>query len=247
MTEQVASPDAEEHRAHSVEAFSYPTSRPRAGEHRVRRGTMTSDKIDNPIARVDFKEARILADLAAIFQDLGAAMQTCSRLMELLKEDSNDQIVVDSLWTSALIRYARCFTDSRRFGLSETVFDGLQGDPVGAHRLYIDLRNKHIAHSVNPFEQMEVGVVLSPVESAQKDILGVATLSMRLMTFDVEGVRQLGMLAKVVMEKVAALAKDSEQRVLEQARKLPMEDLYKRARPRLIAPGPESAGESRLE
>ena len=94
----------------------------------------------------------------------------------------------------------------------KSIFDGLQGDPVGAHRLYINLRNKQRAHSVNPFEQMEVGVILSPVKSAEKEVLGVATLSMRLISHDVEGIRQLGTLAKVVMEKVSKLAKDYEQK-----------------------------------
>ncbi|MEK6725459.1 MAG: hypothetical protein AABY54_02750 [Deltaproteobacteria bacterium] len=206
---------------------------------------MTPEQIDNPIAKVESKEALILADLAAIFQDLGATMHTCSHLIELLKEDSKDQILIESLWTSALIRYARCFTASKRFGLSESIFDGLQGDPVGAHRLYINLRNKHIAHSVNPFEQMEVGVILSPVKSAEKEVLGVATLSMRLISHDVEGIRQLGTLAKVVMEKVSKLAKDYEQKVIEEARKIPIDDLYKRPRLRLVAAGPESAGKPR--
>ncbi len=53
------------------------------------------------------------------------------------------------------------------------------------------------------------------------------------------------MLAHVVKDKVCELAKQYEERVIEQSKQLPIDDLYKRARPRLIAPGPETAGRAR--
>lgn len=203
---------------------------------------MKTEPVENQVAKVDFEEARVLADLGAIVQDLGAVMQTCSRLKELLRDESKDHILIEALWTSALIRYARCFAESKRFGLSESVFDDLQGDPLGAHQFYMDLRNKHIAHSVNPFEQMEVGLVLSPATNTEKGIIGVATLAMRQISSDVEGVHQLGLLAKVVLGKAHELAKHYEQKTLKIAKKMPLDDLYKRSRPRLIAPGPELTG-----
>ena len=89
---------------------------------------------DAPVARVDFDEAKTLADLGAIARDLGFTMETCSRLMLLLEQDSDDALLIESLWTVALIRYARCFVSGRRFGLSESVFEELQGDPVETHR-----------------------------------------------------------------------------------------------------------------
>lgn len=207
---------------------------------------MSSEKLDNPIAKVDFEEARMLADLDAITQDLGAVLKICSRLKELIEDNSQDHLLIESLWTTALIKYARCFTDGKRFGLSQSLFQGLQGDPIGAHQLYINLRNKHVAHSVNPFEQMEVGAILSPLETNEKAVIGVATLAMRHICADFKGVHQLGCLSKVVLEEVCALAKKCEARVLDQIKQMPLEDLYKRARPRLIAPGTESASNPRL-
>lgn len=205
-----------------------------------------SDQLkETPIAKVDFKEARILADLGAIAQDLGATMQTCSKLKELLSEDSKDNILIEALWTCALIRYARCFVEGKRFGLSESIFAGLQGDPVEVHRYYMNLRNKHIAHSVNPFEQMEVGLVLSPNDSENRAVIGVATLAMRQISLDIQGVHQLGMLAKVVLERVCELAKQYEKEVLEIGKTMLIDDLYGRSRPRLVAPGPESASKPR--
>jgi hypothetical protein len=208
---------------------------------------MTPEKIENPIAKVDFEDARMLADLASIVQDLSATMQTCSRLKELFKKNSKDHLLIESLWTAALIRYARCFTKSKRFGLSESIFHGLKGDPTGAHQFYINLRNKHVAHSVNPFEQIEVGAILAPAESKAKEVIGVATFAMRHISADFEGINQLGMLSKIVLEKVCELARQCEQRVLDQIKRMPINSLYVRARLHLTAPGPEAVEKPRKQ
>ena len=206
---------------------------------------MSSEQTDCPIAKVDFEEAKTLADLGGLTQDLSAIMQTCTRLLDLLREDSKDHILLEALWTSALVRYARCFAEGKRYGLDESVFSGFNGDPVGTHRLYINIRNKHIAHSVNPLEQMEVGLVLASKERHEQKIIGVATLSMRQITADADGVRQLGMLAKVILGKVVELAKHYEQKVLEIGLTLPLDDLYGRARPHLAGTDVDSVGKPR--
>ena len=167
---------------------------------------MPRNMVENPIAKVDYEEAKKLAELGAIVQDLGFTMKTCSRLKKLLNEKSQDSLLIESMWTAALIRYARCFATGKRFGLSESIFDGLIGEPHKVHKMYIDLRDKHIAHSVNPFEQMAVGLVLSPQSSHERKIIGVATMSMRHICSDVEGVHQLGLLSKVLLQKVVQMA-----------------------------------------
>jgi hypothetical protein len=176
---------------------------------------MSENMVENPIAKVDYEEAKKLADLGAIIQDLGFTMKTCSRLKKLLKEESQDSLLIESMWTAALIRYARCFATGKRIGLSESIFDGLVGEPHEIHKIYIDLRNKHIAHSVNPFEQMVVGLVLSPQSSHARKVIGVATLSMRHICPSVEGVHQLGLLSKVLLEKVVQIAKEYEKKTLD--------------------------------
>jgi len=162
-------------------------------------------------------------------QDLIAVVETCSRLAELLKIDSKDHIAVEALWTSALIRYARCFADGKRYGLEESVFNGLTGDPIGTHRVFIDIRNKHIAHSVNPLEQTHVGLVLERPERGKR-VIGVAALAFRQIAGDIRLLPQLGALANILAERVATLAKEFEEKVLKIGRNLPIEDLYARAK-----------------
>ena len=198
-----------------------------------------------PIARVETHEARLLADLAAIVQELGSILKICSRLKETLHDSKEDSILIECLWTTALIKYARCFASGKRFGLDESLFSGLAGDPIGVHRNYIAMRNKHIAHSVNLFEQMEVGLVLSSPDQDKREVVGVATLSMRHIVADVDGVHQLGMLAKVALNKACMIAKEKEKEILRYGKALPIGELYKKSRPRLTAPGPEKAGRPR--
>lgn len=200
---------------------------------------------ENPIARVDFDEAKMLADFGAIAQDLGSIMEICSRLKKMLKEGVQDNLLVESFWTTALIKYARCFKSGKRFGLNESLLNGLKGEPHKVHKIYLDMRDKHIAHSVNPFEQMQVGLVLSPEDSNEKKVIGVATLSIRHMVSDVEGVHQLGLLSKVLLEKVCEIAKQYENKTLEKGKTMPIDELYKYPRIRITAPGPEESDRPR--
>jgi len=207
---------------------------------------MTEKPKELPIAKANSSETQKLADLAAIIQDFRTIMQTCSRLKNLLDENSKDHILIESLWVSALIKYARCFATGKRFSLSKDIYQDLQGEPLEAHQFFINLRNKHIAHSVNPFEQMEVGFILSSVNESEKKIVGVSTLSMRHIVSDKKGIQQLGMLSKIAHDKICYLAKETEQKVLEEGKKIPIDELYKIARPRLVAPSPDLANKGRV-
>jgi len=46
------------------------------------------------VVKVDYAEAKKLADLGAVVQDLGFTMKTCSRLKKLLKEKSKDSLLM---------------------------------------------------------------------------------------------------------------------------------------------------------
>jgi len=197
------------------------------------------------IAKVDFDDAKVLADLALIYQDLTRTMELCKRLEKLIDEDSQDSLLVESLWSSALIRYVRCFTAGKRYGLNPDILKDLPGEPLETHQWYKNLRDKNIAHSVSPYEQVEIGLVLSPNSAETKEVQGVATLAMTHVCTDRDGISQLGRLAGIVRKKVVEQAKDYEKKVLEAGKKLPIDELYKTATPRITAPSPDMAGKAR--
>ncbi|MBE9546052.1 MAG: hypothetical protein IMF10_00985 [Proteobacteria bacterium] len=140
------------------------------------------------IAEVDFEEAKRTADLFSYLQDLAFTVKALDRLQQLIDDNSNDEVLTGSIWIAAFISYARCFLKGKRFGLSEQLFEEMEG-AVECHRLYIDLRNKHIAHSVNPFEQVVVGLVLSPASSSIREVKEVSILGQKLLHHKSDGRR----------------------------------------------------------
>lgn len=196
------------------------------------------------IAEVDFEEAKQTADLMSYFQDLAFTIKALDRLQQLIGENGKDEVLTGSLWIAVLISYARCFSTGKRFGLSEKLFEDIEGG-VECHQLFMNLRNKHIAHSVNPFEQVIVGLVLSPPSSSECKVEGVSILGQKLLHLDSEGIQNLRHLALVAMKKVEKQGKEYQEKTLEVGKQLPIDTLYAKARPRTVAPGPEDAGKSR--
>jgi hypothetical protein len=102
-----------------------------------------------------------LGELQGLEQDLEAAKQYCVRLQrELSDPASADWIAVQALSEAAIIRYARCFTTGSRERLTP---ESLELDAREDHDWSYNLRDKHIAHSVNECERWSVTVhVIEP-------------------------------------------------------------------------------------
>ena len=196
------------------------------------------------VVQADYEEALKLADVYSILQELKSVMETCTRLRQLLKAEQKDWLLIESLWTAALIRYSRCFASGKRHGLSEDIYKDLPGDAVGVHRLYENLRNKHIAHSVNPFEQVKVGLILSSEKSQEKKVMEVSPFLMKLVATTDDDVRQLGALVKVLVNKLMKNGEQYEEEALRVGRSLQIDELYSLPRLRTVAPEPNDAGKA---
>ena len=169
-----------------------------------------------------------------------SVIKICDRLIQLLRQNSKDRILVESLWTTALVKYVRCFASGKRFGLSEKIFEGLKGDPIGTHNYYKEMRNKHIAHSVNAFEQVKTGLILSD-PGIERKIKGIVTFSQWYISPKEDGIETLKNLCFVLRKKLSETGKKIHQEVLDAAAKLSINDLYLHAELRTITPGPEDA------
>lgn len=194
------------------------------------------------VVKVDLPEAQQLADLASILQDLTFTIEACKRLLDVIDREPQDPVLMQSLWTAALISYVRCFTQGKRFGLSEQILARLQGEPIAVHKFYKNLRDKHAAHSVNPFEQVAVGVVLPEADSGANEVQGVVTLAIRHIVTDRKGVEQLITLTVTLREEVRRMAEEAKTATLEAAKRIPLDELSKKPPLRLYAPGHEKAG-----
>lgn len=197
----------------------------------------------------DLPSAEELRDRASISQDLKLVVDCVQRLLQEQSRDDQapvDGVLAQALWTTALIAYARCFGTGVRIRLtSEDIRElGLEGDPEGFHQHLLDLRSKHVAHSVNAFESLAIGIVLSGEEPVEVE--GTAVLSMRHIAFAPEGLQGLAALATSLFQRNSEKCQRCQDATLAEAQDLSADDLRSRPQVSLTAPGPEQAGKRRL-
>jgi hypothetical protein len=148
------------------------------------------------VRRLDSTAAMVMADLAAIFEDLQTTLRCCERLVSELasSEAEPDDLTLEAFWTTAVLSYARCF--AHREGGTNLIPDdvtatGLAGDVLGWHKVLLQLRDHYADPAVNPRETFLVGVS----QDANGKANGVAITSSKRPTLDDLTVRQTGAVA----------------------------------------------------
>ena len=121
---------------------------------------------------VKIPEAEVLADLYGIEYDLSTASYLCAKAVELSSLEQRDHLHVEALVSAAIIRYGRCFSTGARLGLTRKDIDGLDSAALEVHDYFKALRDRFVAHSVNPYENSYVTASVSerdgvrfPIES----------------------------------------------------------------------------------
>lgn len=161
------------------------------------------------LRRLDTPAAVALAELSAAFEELQTVLRCCERLVSELGATGSDpdELVVDALWTMALLSYARCFpAGGAGAALSEGDVTAAQpaGDVLDWHRVLLRLRGHYADPAINPRERFSVGVAQDPNGAAD----GIAITSARQPLVDELTVRQTGAIAfalsRLVDERIAA-------------------------------------------
>jgi len=163
------------------------------------------------LRRLETASATSLLELLASFEDLQTVLRCCERLMsELTGDGEPDDIVIEAVWTTALLSYARCFsTGGTRGALTEADLTATlaHGDVLDWHRVLLKLRDHYADPITNPRERFSVGVAQGPEGSAD----GVGVTSARQPLVDDVTVRQTGAIAFVmsnlVNDRIAAQQK----------------------------------------
>lgn len=186
-----------------------------------------------PTVALDVPSARILADQASIIQDLQFVMDCCKRLLpELAKpeedRDHRDPLIPQALWSSAVVAYARCFSQGQRFSLAtEDVRNlPLHGAVMKFHEWVIEESDKLTAHAPNPFEAAKVGAALSPPQQQNRRVEGIVIFANSQVLINDVGVRQLGGLASELAKQTAEKAQEQQDIVLKDAQRLNLDSLY---------------------
>lgn len=106
-------------------------------------------------AFVEFEmpEAEVFSDLTGIRYDLMSARSLARRLQNVVEGEEPDYELVDALTTAILVRYSRPFSGGVRRWPAEDALNELSEGQRQEHERLRDFRDKHIAHSVNAFEE----------------------------------------------------------------------------------------------
>jgi hypothetical protein len=170
------------------------------------------------VRRIGSPAAGALADLAAIFDDLQTVLLCCERLVTQLSVPEPDPVVVESLWTTALLSYARAFAPGGRgMGLTEADVEALEleGEVLAWHRMLRQLKKHYADPATNPREAFDVGVAVTDGTPQ-----GVAITSTRQALPDTVSVHQTGAIAYQLSALVDTRIAEHQGTVLEGVRAL---------------------------
>ena len=173
----------------------------------------------------EMREAEELADLTGIRYDLDSARSLARKLQTVMEEEKPDFELVDALTTAIVVRYLRPFSAGVRRRLKEETPDKLSMSQRRQHERLRDFRNKHIAHSVNAFEENQP--VARYVEE-RVDCEGVYAVEChhdRVVGLNSSETEDLIELTTFLIEYVDRLLDKERNVVLEKVRSVPFEQL----------------------
>jgi len=191
---------------------------------------MTSD--EHPLLRIETPAAQDLAGIAGVVFDLSFAADAVARLLAIPEKARDDNTLTRALWSSALIAYMRCFSEGVRYSLNPTIFSAIPAADV-AHQFFRDLRNKHIAHPVNAFEDCGVGLLVPPDTT---EVSGVGELLWFQVTPDEQKMKVFQSLTQHALQWANAERQRLTSVVIAEGRKLSKQELHNLKPPRLTPP-----------
>jgi hypothetical protein len=187
----------------------------------------------NAFVEINIEEAAHLADLTGIVHDFERTKHFAEQLKEMIEGGIHP--VHEPMTIAILIRYSRPFVSGVRYHLNERDLEELSPEQRAAHDGFILWRNKHIAHSVNVFEENQPvarywverfdSEGFSSVECNSTELAGMSL-------YDVEMVMEL---TTHFIEKLKPRLKCEKKKVLEIVQSLKREDVLVMAKPASVS------------
>jgi hypothetical protein len=177
------------------------------------------------VRRLDIPGAGELAGLAAVFEDLQYALRCCEHLVSQLgRRGGSDVVLVEALWTGALLAYVRCFSP-RNAVLTVADLEEVEREHEGEfrklHDVLLQLRDHLASRHVNPREAFTIGAA----QDADGTPTGIAVVSSPRPLVEEPTVRMLGRLAYLLAGRVNARMQERQRDVLSEAAALTPKEL----------------------
>lgn len=131
----------------------------------------------------------------------------------------------EALSTAACISYARCFASGVREPLNLALLDKAGAELRTLHGFVLNLRNKHVAHSVNSFEENLVTLHIGAHFASSREIETVTAHHTRVAGLSIEVPAQLKRLAQWWVAKIDEEMTVQKAKLLQIARTTPLSEL----------------------
>lgn len=174
---------------------------------------------------VDLKipEAALLADLNGIVSDLQRTREFTELLIAEYKCEAPNWQLIEALSIAIAVTYARVFSGGVRYHLKESDLSVLSEPQRAAHRFLRDYRDKHVAHSVNEFEENIARANYCQERVESEGITSISYSGARITGLGSAEVQAVIEITSLLETHLRDQIKIEEQRVLAIVRAMPLE------------------------
>ena len=177
-------------------------------------------------ADLDIPESATLADLSGISWDLRCAREFAELLTGEFAAEKPNWRLVEALSIAIIVMYSRPFARSevrRRLGEIELAI--LTPEQRAAHDYFRAYRNKHVAHSVNAFEENLPRANYCLERVNEEGITAITCVSSRVTGLSGDDLKNVIELTTVLEAHVDSLIAKERERLLAIVRKMPLEEV----------------------
>ena len=193
----------------------------------------------NAFVNIYLTEAADLADLTGIRYDLHSAHSFAQDLKNIFEAERPNWRLVDPLSIAILVRYSRPFVTGVRTNLKEEALNTLSRPQREKHDQLRAFRNKHIAHSVNEYEENQP-VARYWVERVQEEgITSVECNHKRVVGLSLEDVENVIELTTALLSYVDQCLEREQTKVLKIVRSMPLKNVLSKATTGPAIPSPK--------
>ena len=189
----------------------------------------------------DMPEASDFADLTGIRFDLESARSLAEELKTTLRDildgGYSRSNVLDALSTAVLVRYCRPFSSGvRRKALGDDVLAALNESQRAKHEHLKAFRDKHIAHSVNAYEENQTVARYVLERVRVEGVYAVECNHSRVVGLSSAEAQYVIELTTTMLRHVEGIIKIEKRKLLDKVRAIPLDELLSGESPGPAAP-----------
>lgn len=176
-------------------------------------------------ANLYIPEAATLADLSGISWDLRCTREFAELLVDEFSAEKPNFKVVESLSIAITVTYSRSFASGVRSRLENADLAILSTEQRAAHDYLRAYRDKHVAHSVNAFEENRPRVSYCLERVKEEGITGITCGGRRIVGLSSVDLENVIKLTTILQAYVDAKITKEQERLLVIVRNMPLEEV----------------------